>query len=126
LRSGKALSKLREIIEVQGGNPDVTYKDLIPGKHKGEISSPADGYVIEFDNKRIVEIARLAGAPIDKGAGVWINRKKGELVRKGEPLITIYSEKDWKLNNALKSAQKDNPIIVEGMLLERVKGLSVI
>lgn len=126
LRSGKALSKLREIIEAQGGNPDVTYKDLIPGKHKGEISSPADGYVIEFDNKRIVEIARLAGAPIDKGAGVWINRKKGELVRKGEPLITIYSEKDWKLNNALKSAQKDNPIIVEGMLLERVKGLSVI
>ncbi|MCX9014890.1 MAG: thymidine phosphorylase [Candidatus Methanoperedens sp.] len=126
LRSGKALSKLREIIEAQGGNPNVTYKDLIPGEHKGEIASPADGYVIEFDNKRIVEIARLAGAPIDKGAGVWINRKKGELVRKGEPLITIYSEKEWKLDNALKSAQKDNPIIVEGMLLERIKGLGVI
>ena len=126
LRSGKALKKLKEIIKAQGGDPNITHKDLIPGKYKGVIDSTADGYVIEFDNKRIVEIARLSGAPADKGAGVWINRKKGELVRKGEPLITIYSDKKWKLDNAIKSAERDNPIIVEGMLLERVKGVSVI
>lgn len=126
LRSGKALKKLKEIIEAQGGNPDITHKDLKPGKYKGEIDSPTGGYVIEFDNKRIVEIARLSGAPADKGAGVWINRKKGELVRKGDPLITIYSDKKWKLDNALKNAEKDNPIIVEGMLLERIKNVDLI
>jgi AMP phosphorylase len=63
----------------------------------------------------------MAGAPIDKGAGVWIHRKKGETVKKGEPLITIFADKSWKLTNALKSAEKEYPIIVEGMLLERVQ-----
>lgn len=121
LRSGKALKKLKEIIEAQGGNPNITHTDIKPGEHRAELASPADGYVIEFDNTRIVEIARMAGAPIDIGAGVWIHRKKGETVKKGEPLITIFADKSWKLTNALKSAEKDYPIIVEGMLLERVQ-----
>ena len=121
LRSGKALLKLKEIIEVQGGNPKITYTDIKPGEHGEELLSPADGYVIEFDNKRIIEIARIAGAPTDTGAGVWIHKKKGEQVKKGEPLITIFSDKSWKLTNAIKSAQKDYPLIVEGMLLERVQ-----
>jgi AMP phosphorylase len=126
LRSGKAHNKLKEIIEAQGGNPNIVHTDIKPGEHKGDLTSPADGYVIEFDNKRIVEIARIAGAPIDKGAGVWIHRKKGELVKKGEPLFTIFADKGWKLDNALKSAEKDYPLIVEGMLLERVQTFKVI
>jgi AMP phosphorylase len=126
LRSGKAHKKLKEIIEVQGGNPNITYADIKPGEHKEELLSPADGYVIEFDNKRIVEIARIAGAPIDMGAGVWIHKKKGEQVKKGEPLISIFSDKSWKLTNAMKSAEKEYPIIVEGMILERVKPLRVL
>ncbi|MGB8217873.1 MAG: AMP phosphorylase [Candidatus Methanoperedens sp.] len=126
LRSGKAHNKLKEIIEAQGGNPKITHTDIKPGEHKGDLTSPADGYIIEFDNKRIVEIARIAGAPIDKGAGVWIHRKKGEIVKKGEPLFTIFADKGWKLDNALKSAEKDYPLIVEGMLLERVQTFKVI
>jgi len=126
LRSGKALKKLKEIIEAQGGDPNVTHADIKPGEHRGELASPADGYIIEFDNKRIVEIARIAGAPLDKGAGVWINRKKGEMVKKGEPLITIFSEKSWKLTSAMKNAEKNYPIIVEGMLLERIQTFRVI
>ncbi|MDP2841116.1 MAG: AMP phosphorylase [Candidatus Methanoperedens sp.] len=126
LRSGKAFTKLKEIIEAQGGNPNITHTDIKAGENRADLASPADGYVIEFDNKRIVEIARIAGAPIDKGAGVWIHRKKGETVNKGEPLITIFADKSWKLTNALKSAEKDYPIIVEGMLLERVQTFRVI
>ncbi len=126
LSSGKALTKLREIIAAQGGNPKISHRDIKPGEHRGDLNSPADGYVVEFDNKRIVEIARIAGAPTDKGAGVWIHRKKGELVKKGEPLITIFADKGWKLTNAMKSAEKDFPLIVEGMLLERVQTFKVI
>lgn len=126
LRSGKAFTKLKEIIEAQGGNPNITHTDIKAGENRADLPSPADGYVIEFDNKRIVEIARIAGAPIDKGAGVWIHRKKGETVNKGDPLITIFADKSWKLTNALKSAEKDYPIIVEGMLLERVQTFRVL
>ncbi|HEY9204569.1 MAG TPA: AMP phosphorylase [Candidatus Methanoperedens sp.] len=126
LRSGRALNKLKEMIEAQGGSPKITHSDIQPGEHRAELASPADGYVIEFDNKRIVEIARIAGAPIDKGAGVWIHKKKGEMVKKGEPLITIFADKGWKLTNALKSAEKDFPLIVEGMVLERVQTFRVV
>lgn len=126
LRSGKALNKMKEIVEAQGGNPDIVHTDIKPGEHRADLASPADGYVIEFDNKRIVEIARLAGAPIDKGGGVWIHKKKGEMVKKGEPLITIFADKSWKLTNALKNAEKDYPIIVEGMMLERIQGMRVL
>jgi AMP phosphorylase len=125
LQSGKAFTKLKEIIEAQGGNPNITFTDINAGENRADLASPADGYVIEFDNKRIVEIARIAGAPADKGAGVWIHKKKGELVKKGEPLITIFADKSWKLTSALKSAEKDYPIIVEGMLLERVQTFRV-
>lgn len=123
LRSGKALAKFLEIIEAQGGDPKVTHKDIAVGSHKADILSPADGYVVEFDNKRLVEIARIAGAPADMGAGLWLHRKKGELIKRGEPLLTIFAEKDWKLTNALGAAQKTLPIIVEGMLLERMPSL---
>ncbi|ATU07903.1 AMP phosphorylase [Methanohalophilus portucalensis] len=121
LKNGKALAKFREIIEVQGGNPDVTYKDIIAGEHTAEITAPANGYVLEFKNKRVVQIARLAGAPNDKGAGVLIHKKQGEPVKKGEPVLTIHAEKKNKLETALQNAQRDSPIVVEGMLLERVQ-----
>ncbi|MGA9098711.1 MAG: hypothetical protein WB392_07235 [Methanotrichaceae archaeon] len=43
----------------------------------------------------------------------------GEQVKKGEPLITIFSSSDWELDSAVKDAKKQMPIVVEGMLLER-------
>jgi len=46
LRSGKAFSKLKEIIEAQGGNPNITHTDIKPGEHKGDLFSPAMGYVL--------------------------------------------------------------------------------
>ncbi|MFW5987489.1 MAG: AMP phosphorylase [Methanohalophilus sp.] len=121
LKNGKALTKFREIIEVQGGNPDITYKDITAGEYTAEITAPANGYVLEFKNKRVVQIARLAGAPNDKGAGVLIHKKQGEPVKKGEPVLTIHAEKKNKLETALQNAQRDSPIVVEGMLLERVQ-----
>jgi AMP phosphorylase len=120
IRSGKALTKLKEIIEIQGGDPDVTHSDIVVGEHTAELRAPTNGYIIEFDNKRLVEIARLAGAPNDKGAGVLIHKKRGEPVKKDQPILTIYAEKDWKLSNAISSAHRQLPIIVEGMLLEQV------
>lgn len=121
LNSGRAIKKLKEIIEAQGGNSKVTSADIQVGDKTANIEALATGYVIEFDNKRIVEIARVAGAPKDKGAGVQIHHKKGQYVEKGEPLITIYAEKDWKLTNAIKCAQREYPVVVEGMILERLE-----
>lgn len=122
LRNGKALEKMKQIIEAQGGDPNVSSADIKIGEYTADICASADGYVIEFDNKWIIEIARLAGAPNDKGAGVSLHKKMGEAVKKGDPILTIYAEKEFKLNTALATAQRTNPILVEGMLLRRIPG----
>jgi len=120
LKNGKALTKFKEIVEIQGGDSTVTSKDIKLGGFTAEVNAPANGYIIEFDNKRIVQIARLAGAPNDKGSGVVIHKKRGEMVEEGGPVITIYAEKEEKLAEALKSAREIPPIVVEGMLIEQV------
>lgn len=120
LRNGKALAKMKEIIKIQGGNPDVSYKDIAVGQYTAEILAPSNGYIIEFYNKRIVQLARFAGAPNDKGAGVLIHKKRGESVAKGQPVLTVYADKKEKLADAVRYAREFPPIFVEGMLIERV------
>jgi AMP phosphorylase len=119
LTSGKALAKLKQIIEAQGGDPKVSSDDIQVGQYYEDILSPTAGYIVAFYNKRIVEIARLAGAPADKTAGVIITKKMGESVKAGEPLMTIYSSCEWDLQSAVKDAKRSVSIVVEGMLLER-------
>lgn len=82
--------------------------------------SPADGYVVSVDNEAIKSIARAAGAPIDKGAGIKLHAKRGYIVKKGDPLIEIYAESEGKLSEAQALTMKIEPITVEGMLLGKV------
>ncbi|MEM2272085.1 MAG: thymidine phosphorylase, partial [Archaeoglobaceae archaeon] len=53
-----------------------------------------------------------------KGAGVYIHKKRGDVVKAGDPLLTIYAEKEWKLDNAIETARSEPPILVSGMILE--------
>ena len=108
-----------EIIEAQGGDPKVKSEDIQIGENKEDVLSPISGYIVAFFNKRIIEVARLAGAPADKKAGVIIHKKMGQQVKKDEPLLTICSSSEWDLNAAVKDAKRMMPIVVEGMLLER-------
>jgi len=67
----------------------------------------------------VVKVARAAGAPKDKGAGIVLHKKIGQHVRKGDKLFTIYAEKDWKLDQAIELAMRETPVKVSGMILER-------
>ena len=97
---GKALTKLREIIEAQGGDPKVSPDDIPIGDKKFTIHAENNGIVLWINNKLIANIARLAGAPKDKGAGVLLHVKLGDYVKKGDPLITVFSEYSTKLQTA--------------------------
>jgi len=119
LRSGKALKKMREIIEAQGGDPNVKPEDIPIGEHVASLEAKADGYVTNVDNKSITKIAQAAGAPRDKGAGVVLNYKRGYKVSRGDKLLIIHAEKENKLHEATALATRTMPIIVEGMLLQK-------
>ncbi len=120
LASGKALKKMREIIGVQGGNPDVKPEEIPLGQYTAEIRAPCDGYVTDVDNHSIKEIALAAGAPSEKGAGVLLHAKVGYKVEKGSLLMTIYAERESKLTDAYNVAMRSKPFTVEGMLLRRI------
>mgnify|MGYP005833385571 CR=1 FL=1 len=124
LDSGKALKKFREIVAAQGGSPDIGSKDIGIGKHKRDIVAKKAGYVSGISNKDIVRIARLAGAPKDKGAGVMLNKKRGHQVERGETLFTIYAENKAKLEMAVDTARRRDAVSIEGMLLAKIPSFS--
>jgi AMP phosphorylase len=125
LKSGKAEKKFREIIEAQGGNPEIKPEDIEVGEKIVKVKSEKDGRVLWIRNSGIIAVARKAGAPKDKGAGIRLNVKTGDPVKKGDVLFTIHSENYMKLNEALKLVEKINPVVVgkhfeEKILLEKI------
>lgn len=88
LDSGRALEKMHDIIEAQGAREE----QLEPGRLTFEVCAEQKGTVIEIDNYHLAKLARLAGAPMDKGAGVDLLKKLGDEVKKGEPLYRVHAE----------------------------------
>ncbi len=123
LADGSALRKFQEIVEAQGGKPGITSKDVPIGEHFEPVRAPSDGYVDGIDNKAIVRIAREAGAPNDKGAGILLNKKVGRKAQKGDILYTVYSSNQRRLRRAVELSNSLKPLHLEGMLLERIGGL---
>jgi putative thymidine phosphorylase len=109
LSSGLALKKLKEIIEAQGGNPKVTSNDLKPGKHSYTYTSPKDTYIKEFNVKNLTVVTRILGAPNMKEAGIYLHKKIGEKMDKGDPIVTFYSDSMYNLKEA-KDSLKNFPL----------------
>jgi thymidine phosphorylase len=70
------------------------------------VVAPAAGVVTGIDNERLARIARLAGAPKVKGAGVDLFRKLGEKVDRDEPLYRIYADSAAELEFARQVAAR--------------------
>ncbi|KYC49541.1 MAG: AMP phosphorylase [Candidatus Methanofastidiosum methylothiophilum] len=119
--SGKALSKFRDIINEQGGNPKVKIEDLPIGSYNHTVKSEIEGRIDFMDTRMINMIARACGAPDDKGAGIFFHVEKGERVKKGQDLFTLYADKETKITNALEILD-GSPIGVEKVIYDIVEG----
>ncbi len=84
LESGRAGAKMNALIQAQGAKTI----DLHPGSLCHEVVADCDGVVTSIDNFQMAKIARLAGAPKVKKAGVDLLKKLGNPVKKGETLIS--------------------------------------
>ena len=120
LKTGKALKKLKEIIEIQGGNPNVKPEDIPVGEYIYEYQAHYDGYIKYISNKLINKISRALGAPKFKGAGIKLLVKEGHKVAKESVLMKMFAEKEENLTNAIKILDDNNPIYIESMLLDRI------
>lgn len=113
INSGLALEKLKELILIQGGNPEVVDNpDLLPkAKNTFYVFSEVDGYVNKIDAELIGISAMLLGAgrktkedSINYGAGISLKKKIGDYVRKGEVLCELHTDFD----NAEEASKKIN------------------
>ncbi len=117
LKNGKAWEKMKEIIAEQGGDPKIKEDDLPIGQCKHTVKAEKDGKISHIDNKGVSRIARAAGAPKNKGAGIYLYRLKGDRVKQGDVLFDIYAESETKLDYAIKALDVWYPIELEKMLL---------
>lgn len=97
--NGSALDKLKQIISAQGGDVRCIddYSLFNVGKNQIEIVAEDSGYISKLDALDIAYSAKLLGAGRDKksdsidfGAGIRLNKKIGDSIQKGEPVMTLF------------------------------------
>ena len=87
LESGAALAAMERLIAAQGAQA----MRAEPGQWTHEVPAPHDGKVTAIDCQVVARIARLAGAPMEKGAGIDLFCKLGDAVARGQPLYRIHA-----------------------------------
>jgi pyrimidine-nucleoside phosphorylase len=114
LTSGAARAKFRAVIERQGGNPEVVTdpRRLPQAEHVQTIDASTGGYVTRVDAELVGRASMLLGAgrdrvdaAIDPATGITVEKKPGEQVRRGEPVLALHYNDDRRLPEALQLAQ---------------------
>lgn len=109
IRNGKALDRFRRLIEFQGGDPRVVDEPerLPKAAYSQMVVAPKSGFVGRLDARRVGEAAVILGAgraqmdqALDYGAGIILDKKIGDLVKKGESLARLFSSTQGKLEGA--------------------------
>jgi thymidine phosphorylase len=117
LDSGAAMTQMQRIIDAQG--PSLCRTEL--GALTCNIPAPNDGTVSSIDCLRLNRLARTAGAPIDKGAGVKVFKKIGDRVEKGEPLYRIYAFDQSEYDLAVAYTKSNTGYVIDGQQSIRSK-----
>ncbi|WP_374719758.1 pyrimidine-nucleoside phosphorylase [Parageobacillus toebii] len=100
IQEGKALETFKVFLKAQGGDASVVDdpSKLPQAKYQWELEAPEDGYVAEIIADEVGTAAMLLGAgratkesTIDLSVGLALRKKVGDPVKKGESLVTIYS-----------------------------------
>ena len=115
LASGKGLAQFRKFVQAQGGDPAVVddYTLFPQAAHHLELLAETDGYVQKIAARTIGLASQHTGAgratkedQIDLAAGVYLHKKVGDAVKKGEILATFYGNDPAKLENGRQEASK--------------------
>jgi pyrimidine-nucleoside phosphorylase len=95
--SGAAVEKFRQIIDAQGGNPDVVDDPaLLPQAEECELFvAPQRGFVASVEPRPIARglgaLAAGAGGAGAEAVGFVVSAKPGDWVEAGEPLATVFA-----------------------------------
>jgi len=119
LESGQALKKMKQIIRAQG-KKRLKSSDIPEPKLGREVLSRARGRVDAVNVRKCSSIARIAGAPADKNAGIFLFVKEGEIIQRKQPLLKVFSSNKRKLKLALDYANKSGVVEMRRTVIERM------
>jgi thymidine phosphorylase len=105
ITQGIAWKKFIAICEAQGGLKKVP---VAPYQHK--VLAKKSGKIVSIDNRKLAKVAKLAGAPYDLTAGLYLYHKLGETIMEGQPLYSIHSESQGEMKYALRFVNQDDSI----------------
>jgi thymidine phosphorylase len=107
LADGRAMDVWRRMIAAQGGDPDAS---LPVAREHEVVRAEADGVLAEQDALAIGIAAWRLGAgrarqgdPVSYGAGVLLHAKRGDVVRAGQPLVTLLADEADRIPRALEA-----------------------
>ena len=103
IKNGKATEKFKEMIRNQGGDDSIVdHPEKLPqAKYVFEVPAKESGVVSKMVADQIGIAAMMLGAgrrtkeeTIDYAVGLYLNKKVGDVVKEGEPLVTIYANRE--------------------------------
>jgi pyrimidine-nucleoside phosphorylase len=121
LTSGAAWEKFVEIVEAQGGEVKyVQHPERYPKpKHRRHIEATRTGWISGVNARRLGRFAMVLGAgrralkdQIDYTAGLYVEKKIGEAVAAGEPLLRAQSSAT-QIDDAIAAELRDCFVISE-------------
>ena len=96
LADGRAMDVWRRMIAAQGGDPDAT---LPVARESEQVVAQTDGVLTTLDAYAVGVAAWRLGAgrarkedPVQAGAGVELHVRPGEVVRAGQPVLTLHTD----------------------------------
>lgn len=109
LKDGRAMDRWRDMIRAQGGDPEA---ELPTSVHAHTVVAEADGVLEALDALAVGVASWRLGAgravkedPVQAGAGIEIHAKPGATVKKGQPLLTLHTDDEWRIARALESLE---------------------
>ena len=134
IANGKALEKFRAFVKNQGGDDAVIDDPTIfpQAKRSFDVISETEGYLNHLPAHEIGIISRDLGAgrvtmddDLDMAAGVYLHKKRGDLVKKGEVLATFYGGKSRPFEELAErflsiARFSDEPVFVEPLIIDEV------
>jgi thymidine phosphorylase len=104
LASGRAMDVWRAMIRAQGGDPDAA----LPSARESEvIGAETDGVLTALDARAVGEAAWRLGAgraqqhhDVQAAAGVELHARLGEVVRTGQPILTLHTDTPERFSRA--------------------------
>jgi len=136
ISSGKALDKLRQMVELQGGDPRVIDDPtkLPQAQRTMTVSSPMGGYLASLQCEKIGTACVVLGGgrerkedSVDPTVGIVLHKKVGDTVSAGEPLATIHYNEATRAARARQLLEEsyqiaDSPAHEKRPLIHRVIG----